>query len=69
MSSKSSCDVLILAGGLGTRLRSVVSDRPKAMADVSGRPFISLLFDLYHFAFLMLKIFYKFFKYFKLIKV
>ena len=45
MSSRPSCDVLILAGGFGTRLRPVVSDRPKAMADVRGRPFISLLFD------------------------
>jgi len=34
---------VILAGGLGTRLRSVVSDRPKPMADVSGRPFLDYL--------------------------
>lgn len=33
--------VLILAGGLGTRLRSVVSDRPKVLAPVAGRPFLS----------------------------
>lgn len=31
---------LILAGGLGTRLRSVVSDLPKCMAPVAGRPFL-----------------------------
>lgn len=31
---------LILAGGLGTRLRSLVSDRPKPMAEVDGRPFL-----------------------------
>jgi D-glycero-alpha-D-manno-heptose 1-phosphate guanylyltransferase len=31
---------LILAGGLGTRLRSVVSDRPKPMADINGKPFL-----------------------------
>ncbi len=31
---------LILAGGLGTRLRSVVGDLPKPMADVAGKPFL-----------------------------
>lgn len=35
----------ILAGGLGTRLRSVVSDRPKVMAMVAGRPFLNHLLD------------------------
>jgi NDP-sugar pyrophosphorylase family protein len=35
----------ILAGGLGTRLRSVVADRPKVLAEVSGRPFIEYLLD------------------------
>lgn len=33
----------ILAGGLGTRLRSVVSDRPKPMASVHGKPFLEIL--------------------------
>jgi NDP-sugar pyrophosphorylase family protein len=33
---------LILAGGAGTRLRPVVSDRPKPMATVGGRPFLEL---------------------------
>ena len=33
-------DAIILAGGLGTRLRSVVSDVPKCMAPVAGRPFL-----------------------------
>ncbi len=33
----------ILAGGLGTRLRSVVSDRPKPMALVHGKPFLEIL--------------------------
>lgn len=37
--------VVILAGGLGTRLRSVVSDRPKVMAEVSGKPFLSYLLE------------------------
>ena len=35
----------ILAGGLGTRLRSVVSDAPKVMATVRERPFIYHLLD------------------------
>ena len=34
-------DVIILAGGLGTRLRSVVNDVPKCMAPVGGRPFLA----------------------------
>ncbi len=38
-------EVIILAGGLGTRLRSVVRDRPKPMALVSGRPFLEHLMD------------------------
>lgn len=33
---------VILAGGLGTRLRSVVGDRPKVLAPVQGRPFFSV---------------------------
>lgn len=36
---------VILAGGLGTRLRSIVTDRPKALANVHGRPFILYLLD------------------------
>ena len=31
---------VILAGGLGTRLRSVVADRPKPMAEVADQPFL-----------------------------
>lgn len=38
-------EAMILVGGLGTRLRSVVSDAPKVLAGVSGRPFITYLFD------------------------
>lgn len=33
-------EVIILAGGLGTRLRSVVADVPKCMAPVAGKPFL-----------------------------
>lgn len=36
---------VILAGGLGTRLRSVVSDKPKVLAEVSGRPFLAYLLE------------------------
>ena len=32
--------VFILVGGLGTRLRSVVSDVPKPMAPIDGKPFL-----------------------------
>lgn len=35
----------ILAGGLGTRLRAVVSDRPKVLAEVRGKPFLAYLLD------------------------
>ena len=31
---------ILLAGGLGTRLRSVVADRPKPMALIEGKPFM-----------------------------
>ena len=34
---------IILAGGQGTRLRSVVSDRQKVVAEVNGKPFLTLL--------------------------
>lgn len=36
---------IILAGGLGTRLRSVLPDLPKPMAPVNGRPFLEHLMD------------------------
>ncbi len=36
---------VILAGGLGTRLRSVVSDLPKPMAPINGRPFLEHQLD------------------------
>jgi len=36
-------EAIILAGGLGTRLRSVVSDVPKCMAPVNGIPFIHFI--------------------------
>lgn len=36
---------IILAGGLGTRLRSVVAETPKCMAPVAGKPFIAYVVD------------------------
>lgn len=38
-------EAIILAGGFGTRLRSVVSDVPKPMAPIGGRPFLEILLD------------------------
>lgn len=38
----------ILAGGFGTRLRSVVHNRPKVLAEVLGRPFAFHLLDRLH---------------------
>lgn len=38
-------EAIILAGGLGTRLRSVIRDIPKCMAPVGDRPFLSVLLD------------------------
>lgn len=38
-------DIIILAGGLGTRLKEQVSDRPKAMASVNGKPFLEYLLN------------------------
>lgn len=36
---------IILVGGLGTRLRPVISDLPKALAPVNNRPFLFYVFD------------------------
>jgi D-glycero-alpha-D-manno-heptose 1-phosphate guanylyltransferase len=36
-------EALILAGGLGTRLRNVVKDVPKPLAPINGTPFLTLL--------------------------
>lgn len=40
-------EILILAGGFGTRLRSEVPDLPKPLAPVAGRPFLAYLLDRY----------------------
>jgi mannose-1-phosphate guanylyltransferase len=38
-----SIDVLVLAGGLGTRIQSVLGSVPKLLAPVGGRPFLAHL--------------------------
>lgn len=38
-------ECVILAGGMGTRLRSVVSNVPKCMAPVAGKPFLHYQFE------------------------
>ena len=41
----SEATAVLLVGGLGTRLRPVVSDRPKVLAEVRGRPFVAYILD------------------------
>lgn len=36
-------EAIVLAGGFGTRLQSVVKDVPKPMADINGKPFLHYL--------------------------
>jgi D-glycero-alpha-D-manno-heptose 1-phosphate guanylyltransferase len=36
-------DVLILCGGLGSRLRPLIADRPKGLAPIGGKPFLDIL--------------------------
>lgn len=38
-------EAIILAGGFGTRLSAVVSDVPKPMAPINGKPFLELLLE------------------------
>jgi len=38
-------EVIILAGGVGSRLKSVISDKPKCLAEVNERPFLSYILD------------------------
>lgn len=50
-------EAIVLAGGLGTRLHSVVSDVPKCLAPISGNPFLWYLcrylkrYDVHHVVF------------------
>jgi NDP-sugar pyrophosphorylase family protein len=45
MSVMNDITAIVLAGGLGTRLRAVVADQPKVLAEVSGRPYLAYLLD------------------------
>ncbi len=38
-------EAIILAGGFGTRLKSIVPDVPKPMAPIAGRPFLEILLN------------------------
>ena len=40
-------EAIVLAGGLGTRLRSAVPNLPKPMAPIGGKPFLSYLLDFW----------------------
>jgi D-glycero-alpha-D-manno-heptose 1-phosphate guanylyltransferase len=43
MNNRKKIPAIILAGGFGTRLQKVVSDRPKPMALIQGKPFLEYL--------------------------
>lgn len=45
VSDLSEVDVVILAGGLGTRVQSVLGDTPKLLAPVGAQTYLDLLFD------------------------
>lgn len=46
--SREDLRAFVLCGGLGTRLRPVLSDRPKSMALMAGVPFLQLLLEQVH---------------------
>ncbi|QKJ22278.1 nucleotidyltransferase family protein [Poseidonibacter lekithochrous] len=41
-------EAIVLAGGLGTRLKSVVSELPKPMAPICDRPFLEYILNYLH---------------------
>jgi len=45
MSDFTKVTAVILAGGMGTRLQNIVSDRPKVMAEINGKPFLYYVLD------------------------
>jgi len=55
-------EAIILAGGFGTRLKSVVKDIPKPMAEINNRPFLELIlqyFKKHNFKRVVLSVGYK----------
>ena len=46
MDNLSAITAVVLVGGVGSRLRSVVSDRPKVLAPIHNRPFLAYLLDV-----------------------
>lgn len=46
MTNLAETTAVILAGGVGSRLRSVISDRPKVLAPIHDRPFLAYLLDV-----------------------
>ncbi len=46
MNIKESMQVVILAGGMGTRMKPVAGNLPKALVPVAGRPFIDHQLEL-----------------------
>ncbi len=56
-------EAIVLAGGFGTRLKSLVQDVPKPMAPVNGIPFLTFVLDeleKFHFTKVVLAVGYKF---------
>ena len=45
MDNLAATTAVVLAGGVGSRLRSVVGDRPKVLASIHNRPFLAYLLD------------------------
>ena len=45
--SKDSFILVVLVGGKGSRLSSIVSDAPKPLAHVKGKPFLGILLDIW----------------------
>ena len=44
-SASPTLDVLVIAGGLGTRIQSALGDTPKLLAPIGGRPYLAYLLD------------------------